>query len=576
MSLISLSWHRVATFLKNLHTKAQLMLIGLIVGLFSGFASVVLKFILHHFSHFTQQYKNTFYIILLPCIGLIITVLYMRLIVRDSSKASLSVPDIIYSVGSKKARIKLIPAVGQLIANAFTISSGASAGPEGPVIVGGSSIGSNIASFFNTSVSIRRAAAGSGAAGAIAAIFNAPLTGIVFTMEIILGEWSSLNLLPLTISSVTATIVSWWLDGNRIPFSHKEIHVIFNDILAVVVLSIFVALVAVIYIKTKRLSSFWFKKLFKNKLIRALIGGLLSGVIIYFFFEVSGEGYSIIQNVIDGKLNKGILFLTLLILFKILATAFTLGSGGVGGIFAPGLFIGSLSGDLFYKLIVMIFGSNTFSQVPLYSLCGMAGLLSAILQAPLTGIFLIVEITGGYEAILPLLLVAFLAPAFASIFEKYSIYQASLISKGLLIRPRTDAGVVTEIKLEEILETNITSVTPHMLLKDFLPLISQSKRNLFVVEDEESKKFLGMVDFNDLKPYIFDNILINSVIIEEVMRVDFVEVSLNESVASALAKFDESGAWSLPVIDNGYFAGLISKSTILDHYRQELKIQTEI
>ena len=258
-----------------------------------------------------------------------------------------------------------------------------------------------------------------------------------------------------------------------------------------------------------------------------------------------------------------------------IATSFTLGSGGSGGVFAPSLVIGSLGGLFYFQILVMIFPGVKFSGPSLFSLVGMAGMLSGTMQAPLSGIFLIVEITGGYDAILPLLLVSFLTTTLVKLVEKHSIYHFELIKKGFLLRPRTDARILSEIKAEELLEKDLVRVHPEMLLKDIIPLIKKSPRNYFPVESKKTGEFLGMVYFKDLKQYLFNTDLLNSIIVEELMQKDILSVSLSDNVIDILDKFDSTDSWSLPVLEKKRFLGLISKSSLLDHYRRELKAQTE-
>ncbi len=563
----------IKTTLKNLDYRAQLIIIGIIVGVFSGFASVSLNFGLKKVSDFFIKFHGNFYFILFPAMGILITVLFLKYVIRDFEGHG--VPEVIHSVSMKGGFLKKRSSVSKLIGSLLTISSGGSAGPESPVIISGAAIGSNVAKYLKTNDKIRIAAAGSGAAGAIAAIFNAPIAGIIFTMEVILGEWSTLNMLPVAISSVTATIISRMLSGNQIPFKHHLINVSINDIFAAAGFSVFLAVFALFFVRALKWIKLLFEKSIKSIIFRAILGGGLVGVIIIFFPVVKGEGYEVVRTLISGEFSSTILIIFVLIVMKILATSFTLGSGGAGGVFAPCLVIGSLSGYLYFQLLSAIFPQVQFSGSTLFALSGMAGILSGTLQAPLTGIFLIVEITGGYDVILPLLLVSFLTLTITKLIEKHSIYQYDLAEKGLLLRPRTDARILSDINAEELLEKDLITVDSEMLLKDLIPLIKESHRNYFAVEDKKTGKFLGMVNFNDIKSYIFSSDLIKSIIVEEVMETDFPRISIKDNVVNILNKFDQSRAWSLPVVEDDKFLGLISKSTILDHYRKELKAQTE-
>ena len=271
----------------------------------------------------------------------------------------------------------------------------------------------------------------------------------------------------------------------------------------------------------------------------------------------------------------GIFLLLGLILLKMVATSLTLSSGGSGGVFAPSLVLGSLAGLFYYKILCQFFPVSDFNGSSFFSLVAMAGMLSGTMQAPLTGIFLIVEITGGYDAILPLLLVSFLSTTLVKRIEKQSIYHFELVKKGFLRRPRTDARILSEIKALELLEKNISTIYPEMSLHQLVPKIKKTSRNYFAVVSRKEKTFLGMVNLEDIKQFLFDQSLLKSIIVEEVMQTDMVTVSPQENVVDILRKLDAGNWWSLPVVEDGIFQGLISKSTILDHYRKELKAQTE-
>jgi len=564
---------RIRTIFINLDPRFQSIIIGIIVGLFSGFAAVGLNYGLEELSLFLHQFHGRLYVVLFPMAGIILTVVVLKYIIKDFGGHG--VPEVIYSVSIKGGALKFRSSFSKLIGSLITISSGGSAGPEAPVVISGAAIGSSIAGYFKSNERIRVAVAGSGAAAAIASIFNAPIAGIVFTMEVILGEWTFKDMLPVAISSVTGTIVSRLMKGSQIPFTHREFDVNINDIFAAVGLAIAIAVFSVIFIKLLKWTSMALDKLFKNVLFKALFGGLLVGAATLFFPYVKGEGYGLVRQLIAGKFSSAAALVLLLILMKMLATSLTLGSGGAGGVFAPSLLIGSLGGFFYFQLLTLVFPGANFTGAALFSLVGMAAMLSGTLSAPLSGIFLIVEITGGYDAILPLLLVSFLTSTLVKLAEKHSIYHYELAKKGLLLRPRTDGRILSEIQPAELLETGLIPIHPEMVLKDLIPLVQKSRRNYFPVEDQKTGDFLGMVYFNDIKNYLFESHLANSIIVEEVMQTKITTVSLSDSVGDILNTFDTTNAWSLPVVENKKFLGLISKATMLDHYRKELKAQTE-
>jgi CIC family chloride channel protein len=564
---------RIRTILINLDTRFQSIIIGVMVGICCGLAAVGLNYGLEKFSRLFSQYEGNFYLVLFPMAGIAFTVFLLKYIIKDPSGHG--VPEVIYSVSMKGGAIKFRSSYSALIGSMITISSGGSAGPEAPVVISGAAIGSNIAGYFKTNERIRVAVAGSGAAAAIAAIFNAPITGIIFTLEVILGDWAPQNMLPIAIASVTGTIVSRLLKGNQIPFTHREFNVTLDDIFAAVGLAILMAVISLLFIRLLKESAEVLGKYLKNSLLKAALGGLLVGAITVFFPHVKGEGYELVRQLLNGSYASTIGLVVLLILMKILATSLTLGAGGAGGVFAPSLVLGSLGGFFYFQVISLIFPQANLTGAALFALVGMAGMLSGALYAPLTGIFLVVEITGGYDAILPLLTVSFLTYTLVKLVARHSIYHHELIQKGFLLRPGTDKRILSEIRPAELLETDLITIHPGMRLKDLAPLIEKSRRNYFSVEDEETHHFLGMVILNDIKPYLFNPALLNSIIVEEVMRTDMTMVSLNSNLGDILNIFDATGAWSLPVVENKKFLGLISKATLLDHYRKELKVETE-
>ena len=568
---------KIRTIFVNLDSRAQMVIIGIIVGLVSGLAAVGLNRGLKYFHHLLLHFHETaFYVyILFPVAGIILTVLFLKYIARDFGGHG--VPEVIYSISIKGGALKLRSSFSKLIGSLITISSGASAGPEAPVVISGAAIGSNISRYFKSNERIKIAVTGSGAAAAIASIFNAPITGIIFTMEVILGEWSHQTMLPIAISSVTGTVVSRLMNGNQIPFKHQEFLFNGNDVLAAFGLSIVMAVFAFVFIKTLKWSSAILDKFFNHFLVKALVGGALTAVIILFFPQVRGEGYELVRELISGDYSSGMVILVALVGMKMLATSFTLSSGGSGGVFAPSLVIGSLAGFFYFKILIAVFPTVSFTGAALFSLVAMAGMISGTMHAPLTGIFLIVEITRGYDAILPLLVVSFLTAMLVKQFEKHSIYHYELVKKGHLLRPQTDARILSDIKAEELLETDLLKVHPDMLLRDMIPLVKKSGKDSFPVEDKKTGDFLGMVFFSDIKEYLFDSAMANFTLVSLVMKhkQDLTLLSLDEPVSRIVDKFDATNFRTLPVVKDNKFQGIISKATILDHYRQELKAQTD-
>lgn len=566
---------KIRTIFVNMNSTAQMVIIGIIVGLVSGLAAVGLNRGLQYFHHLLTHPGETLYYYFFPLAGIALTVLFLKYIARDFGGHG--VPEVIYGISMKGGALKLRSSFSKLVGSLMTIAGGASAGPEAPIVISGAAIGSNIARYFKSNERVKIAVAGSGAAAAIASIFNAPITGIIFTLEVILGEWSPRTMLPIAISSVTGTVVSRLLNGNQIPFIHRVFPFNSNDVFASVGLSVALALFAIVFIKALKWSTGFLDKFFKNFFVKALVGGLLVSAIIFFFPLVRGEGYGLVRNLISENYDAGVPAVLILIAMKMLATSFTLGAGGSGGVFAPSLVLGSLAGFSYHKVLTMFFPMAQFTGAGLFSLVGMAGMISGTMHAPLTGIFLIVEITRGYDAILPLLVVSFITTMLVKLFEKHSIYHIELVKKGFLLRPRTDARILSDIKTRELLETDFTKVPPDMLLKNMIPIIKKSSKDYFPVEDKKTGNFVGMVYFSDIKQYLFDQAFLNFTIVSVVMRSarDLTLLSIDEPVARIVEKFDATNFRTLPVVKDGKFLGIISKSMILDHYRKELKAQTE-
>lgn len=558
----------------NSNEKFKLSFIGFIVGLSSGLAAVALNNSLIFFHHLFTNIHNPVLQIFLPAAGMVLTVLLLKYLINDFGGHGL--PEVIYSIGLKGGQLKLRSSYSKLIGSLITISFGGSAGPEAPVVVSGASIGSNIARLFRANERIRIAVAGSGAAAAIASIFNAPIAGIIFTMEVIIGEWTPSYMLPVAIASVTGTEISRMLKGNQIPFSHQLETIFFNDIWMSFLLAVFCAAFSVLFIRTIRSVSKRLDLLLPNVLLKAFLAGILIGIITLFLPAVRGEGYAFVQNIINGRFQEAIWFILLILLMKILATSLTLGGGGAGGVFAPSLVIGSTTGLLFYNTVHLLMPGLTINSAPLFALIGMAGMISGTLRAPLTGIFLIIEITGGYFAILPLLLVSFLTSAAVNRFESESIYHYELAQKGELLRPRTDGKILADIDPLELLEKDPLIIFPQMRLIELIPFIKKTARNYFPVVDPASQVFLGMVYFNDVKSFIFDQTMAGAILVEEIMHTDLTTISPRDTLNGIQKKFEMTNSWSLPVVEGNRYLGLISKSSMLDLYRKELKVQTEL
>jgi len=557
----------------RLDERLRLILVAAVVGVCGGVASVALNFGLDYVSAALKPLRCSWYAMFFPACGAALAVFFLRYLVKEVGGHG--VPEVIYSISMRGGLLRFRSSFSRLISCMLTIASGGSAGPEAPVVISGASIGSNIAGFFHLNDRQRVVLVACGAAAAIASIFNAPATGIAFALEAILGEWTAVNVVPIAIASVVGTEVSRAFQGNQIPFHHYAFHVSSHDLIACLGLAVLTALSSNLLMRMLRDIGRIAKKVITHTWLRASLGGMLVGIIGMFLPDVLGEGYEYIRVVIEGEYTPGLAIVGFCILAKIIATSFTIGSGGSGGIFAPCLVIGSFTGLFYQRTLASIFPSVSWAGEGYFGLLGMAGVISSVLQAPLTGIFLIMEITWGYDVLVSVVLVSVISATLSHFSEPFSIYHQELVERGELLRLRTDARVLAELDVMELVEKDCRMVSPDMKIKDFIHVVERSHRNYFPVEDPESGKFIGMVYMDDIRPYLFDSSLYESVVVEEIMRRNLDFVSPYDELSDILRHFDMTRSWSLPVVQAGKFKGLISKATLLDHYRKELMAQEE-
>ena len=415
---------------------------------------------------------------------------------------------------------------------------------------------------------------GCGAASAISSIFNAPIAGIVFAVEIILGEWTPVNLIPIAIASVMGTEVSRLMQGNQIPFSHHQFHHSLLDIVASVGIALLAALSSVLFTRLLNSAADKSHVLVPRDWLRAAIGGASVGLLGLAFPSVLGEGYHVVRTIIENQYQTGLIVVAFATVAKIVATSVTIGTGGSGGIFAPCLVIGSLGGLAYQRALTFLWPGVSWAEEGFFAMLGMAGVMSGTLQAPLTGIFLIVEVTGGYGVILPLILVSAVSATLCHYMEPVSFYYRRLVSRGELLRPRTDARLLADMNISELIEKDCIVVQEDMRLGDMIPIIEQASRDYFPVEDSKTGEFLGMVHLDHIRPYLFNPGLHNAIIMAEIMDVHVPHVSPFDDMKEVLELMEQTDAWSLPVVHRNRFLGMVSKGTILDRYRKELIVQS--
>ena len=567
------SWRYPASWkFFRLDDRLLLMLMAVIVGLCSGLAAVALNRSLLAMSDWLHQYRHFWWAFVLPAIGAALSSLFLEKIVVEG--AGHGVPEVIYSVSRYGGLLRFRSSYSRLISSCLTIGSGGSAGPEAPVVMSGAAIGSNIAKYFSLNDRQRVTLVGCGAAGAISSIFNAPIAGMVFSIEVILGEWKSVNIVPIAIASVAGTEISRILQGNQIVFSHLRFDIDLLNIFACLGLAILTAAASILLTRLMRSMYNMSNKVSAPIWVRAAVGGCAVGIIGLFLPVVLGEGYHAVQMMIGGTFSQGLALVAIATFAKIVATTLTLGWGGSGGIFAPCLVIGSLAGLTYHHGLILLWPSISWVNEGCFALLGMAGLISGMLQAPLTGIFLIVEITGGYEVILPLIVVSAISTSLCHYIEPASFYLKELVERGHLLRPGTDARVLSDLHVREVVEENCITVKHNMLLRDFVNIVKISPRNYFPVEDEKTGTFLGIIHLDDIRAYLFDPNMYDAVVLGQIMDTQVEVVHPEDDLSEVLRKMDAKNLFSMPVVSNNRFIGLISKAKILDQYRKELVVQT--
>lgn len=559
--------------------------LSFLVGLLSALAAALLKNSIYYTHKFLSGALGTesgkLLYLALPMAGMLLTLLFVKYVVRDNIGHGIS--RVLYSISKKKSRLRSHNTWTSVVASTITIGFGGSVGAEAPIVLTGSTIGSSIGRFFRLNYRNITLLIGCGAAGAVAGIFKAPIAGIVFTLEILLLDLTISSIVPLLISSVTAATVSYFLMGEKVLFSFS-ITEGFNiaNIPWYIVLGIVSGIVSLYFSRMTLFLEGRYEKI-SNSYIRLVAGGTVLGFLIYLFPPFFGEGYESIMELLqgnsaqlmgDGKIwnsENGFLVACLfflgLILFKVVATSSTNGAGGVGGIFAPTLFLGGVTGFLVAMLL------NRFAGLDLpdnrFVLAGMAGVMAGVMHAPLTAIFLIAEITGGYDLLIPLIITSTVGFITTRSFEKHSIYHIQLARRGELITHDKDKAVLTFMDWKKDIETDLIKIKSTDTLGDLVKVISRSNRNIFPVVDDYNI-LEGVVLLDDVRETMFNTELYDTTLIRELMSIPPSYIDKRENIETVMETFRKTGAWNLPVLDNGYYVGFISKSRIFTTYRELL------
>ena len=563
----------------------------IILAFFIGFFASVAAFLLHSLIHEIQQlltsrfHANTFnwMYLMFPVVGIFLTSLFVRYVVKDN--ISHGITRILYAISSKQSRLKAHNCWTSVVASAITIGFGGSVGAEAPIVLTGSAIGSNLGRFFRMDNKTLMLLVGCGAAAAIAGIFKAPIAGLVFTLEVLMVDLSMASLLPILTAAVTATCFTYVFMGSDSLFSfHLDSGWVVERIPASIILGVVCGLVSLYFIRSMSVCEGIFGKMKQHRWGKLALGGLMLSSLIFLFPVLYGEGYSAINILLNGSSEADwnevlknsmfygnghllILFIALVIFTKTFATAATNGGGGCGGTFAPSLFVGAFSGFLFSRLWNM-YQVGTYIPEKNFTLLGMAGVMAGVMHAPLTGIFLIAEITNGYDLFMPLMIVAVSSVMTISIFEPHSIYAMRLAREGKLVTHHTDKSVLTLMSMDSVIERDYTAVDPDMPLGRLVNAISKSHTS-FIPVLNAAGSILGEIDITKIRHVMFRAELYNKLTVSQLMQPIAAQVAEGDSMEEVMRKFDLKGTSYLPVVNTaGHITGYISRSRAYSMYRK--------
>ncbi len=574
---------------RHVKEKTFVVYLAFIVGICCGIAAMVLKWLIHTIGNFLlaeggdSRLAFNYAYILFPAIGIILVAMYVRYVVKDD--ISHGVTRVLYAISQKKSRLKRHNMYTSVVASAVTIGFGGSVGAEGPIVYTGAAIGSNLGSLFRLSPRILMILVGCGAAAGIAGIFKAPVAGMLFTLEVLMLDLTTVSVMPLLIASVTSATIAYAYTGYDFEFFFVQSeHFVIGRVPYVVILGVVCGLVSLYFTRVMNMMENFFGR-FRNRWIKTAVGCTILSVLVFLFPPLYGEGYTSINGLLSGDvssiLNGSIFskesgdvwflicFIAVIILTKAFATSSTNGAGGVGGTFAPSLYVGCMTGFLF-AFIVNSFDLGMGVNNKNFALIGMAGVMSGVMHAPLMSIFLTAELTGGYQLFLPLLIVSAISYGTIKIFEPYSIYTMRLAKRGQLLTHHKDKAVLTLLKVDNLIETDFLTVRPDMTLKQMVDTISRSSRNLFPVLDA-GDKLIGVVLLDEIRNIMFRPDLYRKMSVSTFMSMPPAKIEVGQSMEQVMKMFDDTGAWNLPVVENGRYVGFVSKSKIFNSYRRVLR-----
>ena len=572
---------------KHITDRQMTIILALFIGFFASVAAFILHFIIKEIqvlltAGFTTVTYNWLYLVF-PVIGIFLTSLFVRYVVKDN--ISHGITRILYAISSKRSRLKPHNCWTSVIASAITIGFGGSVGAEAPIVLTGSSIGSNLGQLFKMDNKTLMLLVGCGAAAAIAGIFKAPIAGLVFTLEVLMVDLSMASLLPILVASVTATCFTYIFMGSNSLFSfHLDGEWIVERVPACILLGVSCGLVSLYFIRMMTSCEGVFARLKDQRYAKLLLGGLMLSSLIFIFPVLYGEGYSAINILLNSNteadwntlLNNSlfyghgqllIIFVALVVLTKVVATSATNGGGGCGGTFAPSLFVGAFSGFLFAR-IWNIQQLGLYVPEKNFTLLGMAGVMAGVMHAPLTGIFLIAEITNGYDLFIPLMIVSTCSVMTISVFEPHSIYAMRLARQGKLITHHTDKAALTLMSLDSVVENDYIAVTADMPLGKLVNVISKSHSSFIPVLDSAGC-ILGEVDITKIRHIMFRSELYTKFCVMQIMTPVPAKVGINDRMEEVMKKFEIKNTNYLPVVDvNNRLMGYISRSRVFSLYRK--------
>ncbi len=580
---------------KHISQREFVYILSIIVGFTSGLGAVILKNLTHYIQlllegKLIQKYSEAAYFVF-PLIGFVLVYLMMKYVIGN--KVNHGIPSTLFAISKRKGLMERYQMVGSILTAPLTVGFGGSVGLEGPTVSTGAAISSNISRLFHMNQATRTLLIGAAAAGAMSSIFKAPIAAIIFAIEVMSLDLTLASMLPLLLASISGVLTSYFFFGSDIllPFDLQDEFIV-NDIPYFMLLGIVAAGVSIYFTKVYASIQYFFDRI-NGPIKRLFIGGVAIGVIVFLVPPLYGEGYELMNNMVQGNptaaLKNNILNIDLsniwgviillvgLLLFKIVASAITFGAGGVGGIFAPTLFMGCIMGNCLAKVLNNIGILQSPVSESNFTLVGMTGLMAGVLHAPLTAIFLIAELTGGYELFLPLMITATISYAITKYFVPYSVYTMELAKKGELITHNKDKAVLTLMDMESVIETNFVPVYPDMTLGEIInQAVVKSNRNIFPVLKRKTNELIGIILLDDIRSIMFDQNLYQEIKASDVMQNPPAIIELGKDrMTHVMQKFQDSGAWNLPVVKNDRYYGFISKSKLLTAYRRKLIAFTE-